>query len=91
MRSLDKTSNPVFTGYFWDEPEDSQRKLTVGGILIKTLFSLVIIAAIVVGIWKLHGTGTSIKWYTTGGMIGAIVISIVISVRRHWAHILVPL
>lgn len=91
MRALDKTSNPVFTGYFWDAPKDSQHKLTVRGILIKTLFSLAIITAIVVGIWKLHSTGTNIKWYATGGMLAAIVISIIISIRRHWAHILVPL
>lgn len=91
MRLLNKTSNPVFTGYFWDHPENIQRKLTVRGVFIKTLFSLIIISSIVVGIWKLHSTGTNIKWYTTGGMLSAIIISIIISVRRHWAHILVPL
>ena len=31
------------------------------------------------------------RWFTLGGMLGSIVISIVISVRKHWAHILVPL
>jgi len=91
VRLLNKTSNPVFTGYFWDGPEDAQSKLTVRGIFIKTVFSLTIITCIIVGIWKLYSAGTNIKWYTTGGMLAGIIISLIISVRRHWAHILVPL
>lgn len=65
--------------------------MTVGGIMLKTFFTLFIITSIVVLIWKLHNNGSSIKWYGSGGFLGAIIISIVLSVRQHWAHILVPL
>lgn len=65
--------------------------MTVSGILFKSLCCILVIAAITVGIWNLYVNGANVRWFTTGGMIGAIVISIVISVRKHWAHILVPL
>ncbi|RAJ18155.1 Bax inhibitor-1/YccA family protein [Olleya aquimaris] len=91
MGYLDKTSNPAFSNYFWNNNSGSYKKLTVSGILLKTLFCLLVITSIVVAIWKLYANGTNIKWFATGGMLAAIVISIVISVRQHWAHILVPL
>jgi len=91
MPFLNKTSNPAFSNYFWDDPAASSATMSVTGILIKTLLTLSVITSIVVAIWKLHSTGTNIKWFGTGGIIGAIVISIVLSVRQHWAHILVPL
>lgn len=89
--SLSKTSNPAFTPYFWQGNHTSQKKMTVSGIIIKTLAMLFIVTTITVLIWKLHTNGTNIKWFGTGGMLAAIVISIVLSVRQQWAHILVPL
>ena len=89
--SIYKTSNPAFTNYFWEDGKNSSSKMTVRGILLKSLVSLLIIATITGYVWKLYSEGTNIGWYTTGGMLGAIVISIVISVRNHWAHFLVPL
>ena len=91
MSLLSKTSNPAFSGYFWDNDDVSSKKMSVGGILLKTLLLLFVTTTIVVLIWKMHSNGTSIKWFGTGGVIAAIVISIVLSVRQHWAHILVPL
>ncbi|WP_452224970.1 Bax inhibitor-1/YccA family protein [Lacinutrix chionoecetis] len=89
--SLLKTSNPAFTPYFWEDNQGLKRKMSVSGIVIKTFFMLFIITGITVVIWKLHTNGTNIRWYGTGGMIAAIVISIVLSVRQQWAHFLVPL
>lgn len=89
--SIYKTSNPAFTNYFWDDDRDPSSKMTVRGIILKSLVSILIIATITGYVWKLYSEGTNIKWFTTGGMLAAIVISIVISVRNHWAHILVPL
>lgn len=89
--SLYKTSNPAFTNYFWNDDKDSSSKMTVRGILFKSLVSLLIIATITGYVWKLYSEGINIRWFTTGGLIAAIVISIVISVRNHWAHFLVPL
>lgn len=87
---LSKTSNPAFTSYFWNSKTKS-KTLTVKGVILKTLFCLSIITAITVGSWHLYNQGVSIKWFTPGGMITAIVISILISVRQHWAPYLVPL
>ncbi|WP_397364602.1 Bax inhibitor-1/YccA family protein [Olleya sp. R77988] len=88
---FNKTSNPAFSNYFWNDRKGSYKKMTVTGILLKTLFCLLVITSIVVAIWKLYANGTNIKWFASGGMLAAIVISIVLSVRQHWAHVLVPL
>ena len=86
-----KTSNPAFTPYFWEDNSRSNLKMTVRGILIKSLISIFIIAFITGYIWKLHSDGVNVKWFTLGGILASIIISIVISIRNHWAHILVPL
>ncbi len=80
--SLLKTSNPIFTPYFWEDNQASQSKMTVYGIVIKTVAMLFITSTITLLIWKLNAYGTNIKWYGTGGMLAAIVISIVLSFRQ---------
>ena len=65
--------------------------MSVSGVFIKSMLSIALIVIISIGMWKLHANGASIKWYALGGMLVAIIISIIISVRQHWAHILVPL
>lgn len=86
-----KTSNPAFTEFFWKDHSSSTRKMSVSGILIKSFMCITIIATIVVYIWQLHDQGVKVKWFTLGGMLGSIIISIVISIRHNWAHFLVPL
>ena len=86
-----KTSNPAFTPYFWKDNSRSHLKMTVRGILIKSLISILIIAFITGYIWKLHSDGVNVRWFTLGGILASIIISIVISIRNHWAHFLVPL
>ena len=86
-----KTNNPIFSGYFWDDPKTNDRKMTVAGIFTKSMICILIIAGITAYIWKLSENGTSVKWFSIGGMLSAIVISIIISVRQHWAFFLVPL
>lgn len=86
-----KTSNPVFNGYFWDDGKSSTKTMTVAGIFFKSMVGILVIAAITAYIWKLNEGGMSVRWFTLGGMLGSIVISIIISVRKNWAHILVPL
>ena len=86
-----KTSNPVFHGYFWDDGKSSEKTMSVAGIFIKSMAGIIVVACITVYLWRLNETGVSMRWYRLGGMLGAIVISILISVRKHWAHILVPL
>lgn len=89
--SIYKTSNPAFNRYFWEDQRGSELKMTVRGIILKTIALLFIVTIITGSVWKLHAQGTNIRWYTLGGMLAAIVISIVISVRNHWAHFLVPM
>ena len=91
MDLFNKTSNPAFTNHFFGGKSASQKTMTVTGIFIKSMLSITIIVIISIGMWKLHATGAPIKWYSLGGMLAAIIISIVISVRQHWAHILVPM
>lgn len=86
-----KTSNPVFNGYFWEDGKSSAKTMSVGGIFFKSIVSILVIAGITAYLWKLNEAGMSLRWFRLGGMLGAIVISIIISVRQQWAHILVPL
>lgn len=86
-----KTSNPVFTGYFWEDNQKSKAKMTVFGIFIKSLLCILVIAAITAGIWKINADGTNVRWFTLGGMLASIIISVIISVRKQWAWFLVPL
>jgi len=86
-----KTNNPVFSGYFWEDQNHSNKKMSVSGILFKSIVCILVIAAITAYIWKLNAEGMPVKWFTLGGMLAAIIISVVISVRHHWAPFLVPL
>jgi len=86
-----KTNNPVFSEYFWEDQNGSNKKMTVSGILIKSILCIIVIAAITAYIWKLNDNGMPVKWFTLGSMLVAVIISIVISVRQHWAPFLVPL
>ena len=86
-----KTSNPVFKSYFWDDRTSSSKTMSVSGIFFKSIIGIIIIAAITAYLWKLNEAGTSMQWFTLGGMLGAAVISVLISIRHHWAPFLVPL
>ncbi|MDO6595460.1 Bax inhibitor-1/YccA family protein [Oceanihabitans sp. 2_MG-2023] len=88
---LDKTSNPAFTNFFWNDRKSSSAKMTVSGIFMKSLFCIAIIAAITVFIWKLYSSGWDIEWFLYGGIIASIIISITISYKHGWAPFLVPL
>ncbi len=86
-----KTNNPVFSGFFWDNQKHSANKMTVLGIFTKSLLCIIAIAGITAYVWKLNEDGMPVKWLTLGSMLAAIIISVVISVRHHWAPFLVPL
>jgi uncharacterized YccA/Bax inhibitor family protein len=86
-----KTSNPVFNNYFWDDGKSSSNTMSVAGIFVKSMIGILVIAAITAYLWKLNENGTAMRWFTLGGMLGAIVMSVLISVRQNWAPFLVPL
>ena len=85
-----KTSNPAFNDYFWDN-NSANNTMSVRGILIKSLFCILIISLITGGVWKLHDQGFDVTWFRLGGIIAAIIISVIISYKKHLASILVPL
>jgi uncharacterized YccA/Bax inhibitor family protein len=86
-----KTSNPVFNNYFWDDGKSSSNTMSVAGIFVKSMIGILVIAAITAYLWKLNENGTAMRWFTLGGMLGAIVMSVLISVRQNWAPFLAPL
>ncbi|MGB1307458.1 MAG: Bax inhibitor-1/YccA family protein [Oceanihabitans sp.] len=88
---IDKTSNPAFSPYFWPNRKPADKKMTISGIVIKSFFCIAIIAFVTVCIWKLYTTGFDISWFIHGGLIGAIIISVVLSYYRRLAPLLVPL
>lgn len=90
IRNL-KTSNPVFNPYFWEDGKSSPKTMSVFGIFIKSLISIIVIAGITVYLWHLNENGMSMRWFTLGGMLGALVTSILISYKKNWAYILVPI
>ncbi|GGH35808.1 hypothetical protein IA57_07085 [Mangrovimonas yunxiaonensis] len=86
-----KTSNPAFTPYFWNDNGQHTSTMTVRGIFIKSVLCIMAIMAVTFGIWTLHEQGVDVSWFTYGGLIGSVIISVIISYKTHWAHILVPL
>ncbi|WP_338732702.1 Bax inhibitor-1/YccA family protein [Mangrovimonas cancribranchiae] len=86
-----KTSNPAFTPYFWNDNSKHTSKMTVKGIFIKSMLCILIIMGVTFGVWKLYEQGVDVSWFTYGGIIGSVIISVILSYKQHWAHILVPL
>ncbi|RSK41870.1 Bax inhibitor-1/YccA family protein [Mangrovimonas spongiae] len=86
-----KTSNPAFTPYFWNDNNKDTSKMTVRGIFIKSMLCILAIMGVTLGVWKLHEQGVDVSWFTYGGIIGSVIISVILSYKQHWAHILVPL
>ncbi|WP_298513382.1 Bax inhibitor-1/YccA family protein [uncultured Kordia sp.] len=79
------TSNPAFSNYFWKHSNTKKaKKMTLSGVILKSIFCLLLVTASAAYTWKLFFEGVTIQWYTTGGIIVALVCSIVISVRREW-------
>ena len=53
--------------------------MSVFGIFIKSLFSLGLVVLGACYVWLLFTKGIAIQWYTTGGMISALIISLIIA------------
>ncbi len=86
-----RTSNPVFSNYIWRRDTRSERKMTLTGIFLKSLFSLFLLSLSVWYVWDLVYQGINVKWYTSGGLLAAIIFSILTSYRKKWAPITTPL
>lgn len=85
-----KSSNPIFKNSFWADSITSDSKMSINGIIIKTLAGLLIISVITVWIWNLQEQGYYMRWFTIGGMLTAAVVSLIISFKKEWVAILLP-
>ncbi len=87
-----RTSNPAFTGYFWNNSKSyTKEKMSLSGVIFKTFLMLCLVAITASYTWKLFFEGTNIKWYTTIGMFVAIVASLFISFKHSLAKPLLPI
>lgn len=84
------TSNPTFTTYFWNNSSEKRTcgKMTLRDVVLKSIFYLLLVCLTAAVSWKLFYDGVEVKWITTGGILVAIVCSILISVKHEW---IVPL
>jgi uncharacterized YccA/Bax inhibitor family protein len=80
------TSNPAFTTYFWNNSSAKRKpgKMTLRGVVLKSIFCLLLVSLTAGVTWKLFYDGVEVKWITTGGIIVALICSILISVKREW-------
>ena len=86
-----RTSNPAFSNYVWKDYRSRLKKMTLNGIFLKSLFSLILVGLTTWYVWDLVYKGVDVKWYTSGGMLAAIVFSLLTSFKRTWAPITTPL
>ncbi len=85
-----RTSNPAFSSYVWKSSR-STKKMTLNGILLKSLFSILLVGLTTWYVWDLVNKGVNVKWYTSIGLLAAIFFSVLTSFKRKWAPITTPL
>ena len=87
-----RTSNPAFNRYFWKKSRSySKAKMSVGGIILKSLLMLCLVTATAAYTWHLYFNGVNTKWYTAIGMFVAIFCSLFISFKHDSAKYLLPI
>lgn len=87
-----RTSNPAFKNYFWRKTKMyAQAKMSINGIVIKTLFMLCLVTITATYTWHLFFSGVSTKWYTAIGALVAIFCSLFISFKHSAAKYLLPI
>ncbi|PHR71582.1 MAG: hypothetical protein COA67_06085 [Lutibacter sp.] len=86
-----KTSNPAFSISVWKGYRLSNNKMTLSGIIIKTFFCLLIAAISTWYVWDLVHQGVNVKWHTSLGLLGAIILSVLTSYKHKWASVTAPL
>ncbi len=86
-----RTSNPAFSGGIWRGYKYSRSKMSLNGILLKSLFSIFLVGATTWYVWNLVEQGVNVRWYTSGGLLVALFFSLLTSFKKHWAWFTVPL
>ena len=85
-----RTSNPAFSNYIWSYNKTSNR-MSILGVFFKSIISLGLLSISLWYVWNLVYQGVNVKWYTSGGILAAIVFSILTSYKKRWAPITAPL
>ncbi|CAL2095338.1 conserved membrane protein of unknown function [Tenacibaculum sp. 190524A02b] len=87
-----RTSNPAFTSYFWKKQYSySKAKMTLSGIIFKSLVMLILVCCAAFYTWHLYFSGVIVKWYTSIGALIAVFCSVYISYRYRSAKFLLPI
>jgi len=84
-----RTSNPVFTSYIWRNSYGTN-KMTINGILLKTLYTLFLLSLTAWYVWSMAKRGESVTYYIYGGMLVAVVFSVLTSYKKRWSPVTVP-
>ncbi|QOD60326.1 Bax inhibitor-1/YccA family protein [Polaribacter haliotis] len=86
-----RTSNPAFSRYFWGKNRRYSAKMSLSGIILKSLLMLCLVAITATYTWSIFFEGESVKWHTSIGMFVAIVASLFISFKHNLAKYLLPI
>lgn len=86
-----RTSNPAFSNGFWKGYISYDNKMTLNGIILKTLFCLILVGTTTWYVWDLVHQGINVKWHTTLGLLAAIILSVLTSYKHKWAKFTAPL
>ena len=84
------SSNPAFSNAIWRSSSKTSR-MTMTGIFTKSVFCLLLLGLTTWYVWQLVEKGVSVKWYTSGGMLAAIIFSLLTAYKRTWAPVTTPL
>lgn len=85
------TSNPAFSNAIWRSGRAKKARMSMAGLFLKSMLSLILLGITTWYVWDLVEKGVDVKWYTSGGMLAAIVFSLLTSFKRTWAPITTPL
>lgn len=86
-----RTLNPAFNHYFWNKSKlYSKAKMSVGGIITKTLLMLCLVTLTACCTWQLFFNGVNTKWHTAVGAFVAVICSLFISFKHSSAKYLLP-
>jgi len=86
-----RTSNPVFTSYIWKDSSYSTNKMSLNGVLLKSIYGLFLVGLTTWYVWNMVKRGESVTYYIYGGMIVGVVFSVITSYKKKWAPITVPI
>jgi len=86
-----KTSNPAFSKDVWKGYTSTSNKMTINGVLLKSLFCIFLVSLTTIFIWEIKDIGYSINIFMYGGLIAALFFSLITAFIHRFAVILVPL